>query len=127
MITMITNFRINNDKNTHKNQYALYDALLSGAVGDAYGLPFEGLSLKRVAKFFKSDDTYHLIPLINIGMVSDDTEHAVMTLQAYIASSGDINHFKKALKWRLVVWLWGLPAGIGLATGRSILYDRHLG
>lgn len=101
-------------------QSALYGSLLGGAVGDAYGLPFEGLSPKYVAKFFKSDDTYHLIPLINVGMVSDDTEHAVMTVQAYIASGGDVNCFKKALKWRLVVWLSGLPAGVGLATGRSI-------
>lgn len=105
--------------NTNK-QDALYGSLLGGAVGDAYGLPFEGLSPKRVVKFFQSDDTYHLIPLINVGMVSDDTEHAIMTVQAYIASGGDVNRFKKALKWRLVVWLSGLPAGVGLATGRSI-------
>lgn len=100
--------------------HALYGSLLGGAVGDAYGLPFEGLSPTRCQKFCKFDNHYHLIPLINTGMVSDDTEHAVMTVQAYIASGGDVAKFKQSLKWRLVAWLCGLPAGVGLATGRSI-------
>lgn len=99
---------------------ALYGSLMGGAIGDSYGLPFEGLPPKRTAKVFNFDNKYHLIPIINGAMVSDDTEHAVMTVQAYIASGGDIDGFRKALKWRLVLWLFGLPAGVGLATGRSI-------
>lgn len=101
-------------------QKALYGSLLGGAVGDAYGLPFEGISPKRIVKLFNFDNKYHLIPIVNAGMVSDDTEHALMTVQAFIASGGDVAKFKTALKWRLVIWLLGLPAGVGLATGRSI-------
>lgn len=99
---------------------ALYGSLLGGAVGDAYGLPFEGISPNRLAKLFTQDNRYHLIPFINGAMVSDDTEHAVMTVQAFIASGGDVDKFRKSLKWRLVVWLLALPAGIGMATGRAI-------
>lgn len=101
-------------------QTPLYNSLLGGAVGDAYGLPFEGLRPKRIAKRFDTDNAYHLIPIIKGGMVSDDTEHAVMTVQAFIASGGDVDKFKTALQWRLVAWLATLPCGVGLATGRSI-------
>lgn len=99
---------------------ALYGSLLGTAVGDAYGLPFERLSPRRITKLFQQDKRYHLIPLINGAMVSDDTEHAVMTVQAFIASGGDVKKFKRSLKWRLVLWLLALPAGIGMATGRAI-------
>lgn len=105
--------------NTHI-QYSLYGSLLGGAVGDAYGLTYEGIKPKRLAKLFRQDNHYHLIPLIHGGMVSDDTEHAVMTVQAFISSGGDVETFKKSLKWRLVLWLLALPAGIGMATGRAI-------
>lgn len=101
-------------------QYSLYGSLLGGAVGDAYGLTYEGIKPKRLAKLFRQNNHYHLIPLIHGGMVSDDTEHAVMTVQAFISSGGDVETFKKSLKWRLVLWLLALPAGIGMATGRAI-------
>lgn len=101
-------------------KYSLYGSLLGTAVGDAYGLPFEGILPRRLAKLFAKDDHYHLIPFINGAMVSDDTEHAVMTVQAFIHSGGNIDKFRQSLKWRLVVWLIALPAGIGLATGRAI-------
>lgn len=102
-------------------QKSLYGSLLGTAVGDAYGLPFEGISPKRLAKLFKQDNCYHLIPFINGAMISDDTEHAVMTVQAYISSNGDVDKFRKSLKWRLVVWLIALPAGIvGLRHGEMM-------
>lgn len=100
--------------------HTLYGSLLGTAVGDAYGLPYEGIAPSRLQKLFRHDGAYHLIPIIRGGMVSDDSEHAVMTVQAYIASGGDVDKFRHALKWRLVAWLWTLPAGVGLATGRSI-------
>ncbi len=98
----------------------LYGSLLGTVIGDAYGLPFEGLSPSRLKRLFPQDGAYHLIPVINGGMVSDDSEHAIMTVQAYIASGGDVSRFGSALRWRLMAWLLTLPAGVGLATGRSI-------
>ena len=44
-----------------------------------------------------------------------------MTAQALLASGGDPDRFVRSLAWRLRFWLLGLPAGIGMATLRSIL------
>ena len=54
-------------------------------------------------------------------MVSDDTEHAVMTLLSLQESEGEVERFTKALARRLRWWLLGMPAGIGLATVKSIV------
>lgn len=108
-------------QSTTKQTYnPLYQCLLGGAVGDALGLPFEGLSAKKTTKIFKNTNAYNLVPWIQGGMVSDDTEHAVMTVQAYIESQGDASLFRTKLRMHLRLWLLGLPAGIGLATGRAL-------
>lgn len=57
--------------------HPLSGSLLGTAAGDAYGLPYEGLSTRRIGKLFVPC-RYVLIPLLHGGMVSDDTEHAVM-------------------------------------------------
>jgi len=54
-------------------------------------------------------------------MVSDDTEHACMTLQALIESGGDVDPFQRSLARRFRWWLLGLPAGIGKASLLAIL------
>jgi ADP-ribosyl-[dinitrogen reductase] hydrolase len=54
-------------------------------------------------------------------MVSDDTEHAVMTLLSLQESEGEVERFTKVLARRLRWWLLGMPAGIGLATVKSIV------
>ena len=53
---------------------AYVGCLMGTAVGDALGLPYEGLSPRRGARMFPDLDRYHLLP--GYGMVSDDTEHA---------------------------------------------------
>lgn len=100
-------------------QQALYGALLGGATGDAYALPYEGLPPRRAAKFLRLR-RYALLPWAG-GMVSDDTEHAVMTVQAYIASAGEPQAFRRSLRRRLMLWLAMLPVGIGMATLKSIV------
>lgn len=102
-------------------QSALYGSLLGTAVGDAYGLPFEGMKPQRIKKIFKCNNNYRLIYPIHGAMVSDDTEHATMTVQAYIRSAGHPMLFQSALRGYLRWWLMRLPAGIGLATLRSIV------
>ncbi|WP_245571942.1 ADP-ribosylglycohydrolase family protein [Conchiformibius kuhniae] len=99
---------------------ALYGALLGGAAGDAYALPYEGLSPRRAAKWLRPR-RYALLPLVGGGMVSDDTEHAVMTVQAYARAAGDAEAFRRALRRRMMGWLAALPAGIGMATLKSIV------
>ncbi len=93
--------------------------LLGTAVGDALGLPYEGLSAKRAAILFPDATKHHLI--FGKGMVSDDTEHACFVAQALIHSGGDVALFQKRLARSLRWWLLGLPAGVGIATLRSIL------
>jgi ADP-ribosylglycohydrolase len=94
-------------------------SLLGAAVGDALGLPYEGLSARRARSMLGAPVRYRL--LFARGMVSDDTEHACMTAQALLVAGDDVGKFRISLAWRLRWWFLGLPAGIGFATLRSIL------
>lgn len=104
----------------------LEGCLLGTAVGDALGLPYEGLSPQRRARLFPAMDRYHLLPF-GRGLCSDDTEHTVMVAQAlmqtaqYAQTSGDAEAFHLTLASAMRLWLLGLPAGIGMATLKSIL------
>lgn len=98
---------------------AAVGCILGTAVGDALGLACEGLSRDRQRRWFPSLDGYHL--LFGKGLCSDDTEHACMVAQAIIVSGGDADSLERDFAWRLRWWLVGLPAGIGLATLRSII------
>ena len=98
---------------------AIVGSLLGTAMGDAIGLPYEGLSRRRAARMFGPPDRHRL--LFGYGMVSDDTEHACMTAQALLASGGDVERFRRQLSHRLRYWLLMLPAGVGFATGRAII------
>lgn len=102
-----------------ERETALVGCLLGGAVGDALGLPYEGLSPGRARRMLGAPDRYRLLG--RWGMVSDDTEHACMTAHAYLAAKGDVRRFENSLAWRLRFWFLGLPAGIGLATLRAII------
>jgi ADP-ribosyl-[dinitrogen reductase] hydrolase len=93
--------------------------LLGTAVGDALGLPREGLSRRRAERLFGPPPLTHRF-LFGCGMVSDDTEHACMTAQALLRHPRDPDAFARSLAWRLRFWLLGLPAGIGSATLRGI-------
>ena len=98
---------------------AIVGSLLGTAVGDALGLPYEGLSRRRAARMFGEPDRYRFLP--GRGMVSDDTEHACMAAQALIACGGDpakfASLFARGLRW----WILGAPAGVGLATLKATL------
>ena len=97
---------------------AITGCLLGTAVGDALGLPYEALSKKRQQGFCPRLEGHHY--LFGKGMVSDDTEHSCLVLQAMIATGGDPERFGRILAWRLRFWMLGLPASIGLATLRAL-------
>lgn len=97
---------------------SLISCLLGGALGDSLGLPAENMNASRIARRWPGPLRHRFLG--NRGMVSDDTEHAVMTLLSLNESGGDPARFTKALARRLRWWLAGIPAGIGLATARSI-------
>lgn len=91
--------------------------LLGTAVGDALGLPAEGLSPRTIQRRWKGEWRMRLID--GRGMVSDDTEHAAMTALSLLRSGGNTAMFQRDLAWRMRVWLACLPPGIGLATVKS--------
>lgn len=93
--------------------------LLGGALGDTLGLPAEGMHSRRIEKIWKGNFKQRLV--FGHGMVSDDTEHAVMTLLALQKSEEDPTHFTKHLARNLRWWFAALPAGLGLATARSCI------
>lgn len=100
-------------------QKAITGCLLGTAVGDALGLPGEGLSRRRLARVFPDLSQMHFLG--HRGMVSDDTEHACLVAQALIETAGESDAFARALARRLRFWLLGVPAGIGWATLRAIV------
>ena len=102
--------------------------LLGTAVGDALGLPREGLSPQRAARLFgdehvgnanAGDELRHAL-ILGRGMLSDDTEHTCLVAQALLAAPGDSEQFARSLAWKLRFWMLGLPAGVGLGTARAI-------
>ena len=93
--------------------------LLGTAVGDALGLPAEGLSSKRIQRMWRGRWRHRF--LFGHGMISDDTEHTLFVAQALLTHPDDAAAFQRCLAWKLRLWLLGLPAGIGLATLKAIL------
>ncbi len=100
-------------------QERLTGLLLGGAVGDALGLPWEGLSRSRLSKMCPGELRHRFF--FGRGMISDDTEHAFFTAQALLAAQGDAGCFQRQMARQLRGWFVSLPAGIGWATGRSCL------
>ncbi len=92
-------------------------ALLGCAIGDALGLPAEGMKSTAIARRFGALDRYRLIG--RMGFVSDDTEQTALVAESIAIARGDearaVRHFRR----RLVGWFWRLPFGIGLATLRA--------
>ena len=100
-------------------QESVAGAILGCAVGDAIGLPYEGVSKQRGVRLLGPPDRHRFA--WGRGMVSDDTEHTCMVAQALCASPTDADLFARQLGWRLRWWLAGVPAGIGSATLRATL------
>jgi ADP-ribosyl-[dinitrogen reductase] hydrolase len=93
--------------------------ILGTAVGDAVGLPAEGISKSRARRMFTGPWRHRLV--LNRGMISDDTEHTIFVVQCLLAHAESSDQFMRRLAMCLRWWLLSLPAGIGLATGRAIL------
>ena len=86
-------------------------------MGDALGLPYEGVSPQRAPRLLGPPDRYRF--LLGRGMISDDTEHTCMVAQSLIDARGDVDVFTKRFASRLRWWILALPAGVGKATARA--------
>ncbi|MBI2301696.1 MAG: ADP-ribosylglycohydrolase family protein [Armatimonadetes bacterium] len=98
----------------------LAGVILGTAVGDAIGLPREGLPPGRARAWFGVPPLRHRLWL-GRGWCSDDTEHILLVAQAFLRSPGDAEGFGRALAWGLRGWFLTFPAGIGKATARACL------
>ncbi len=101
----------------------LHGCLLGGALGDALGLPYEGLSPQKRRRIWGEaiERGLDMSFLPHRGMVSDDTEHALFTARALLESRGNTERFGRVLAGELRHWFLTLPPGIGLATLRAAL------
>jgi ADP-ribosyl-[dinitrogen reductase] hydrolase len=91
--------------------------LLGTAIGDALGLPLEGLSARAIARRFGRIDRYRLLG--PWGFVSDDTALTALAAQSLLVAGGDPGRAAGAFRRGLALWLLTLPWGIGLATLRA--------
>lgn len=98
---------------------AIRGCLIGAAVGDALGLPAEGLSPQRIARLWKGEWRMRLVR--GRGMVSDDTEHTYAVAEALSVANGDAERFRRVLAGKLRWWFLALPAGVGMATARSCI------
>ncbi|MCC9642469.1 ADP-ribosylglycohydrolase family protein [Rhodopirellula sp. JC740] len=99
------------------NRDAIVGCILGTAIGDAIGLPYEGVSPERSRRLLGPPDRHRFV--FGRGMISDDTEHTCMVAQSLIESDGDVELFTKRFASRLRWWVIALPAGVGKATARA--------
>ncbi len=100
--------------------HSILGSLLGTAVGDAMGLPMEGLSRQCIARRWGRRPLRHRLAL-GRGMLSDDSEHTMMLAAALTAHGDEIAAFQRAFSWKLRWWFLALPAGVGMATATAIL------
>src|SRR5688500_7339725 len=91
-------------------------ALLGTAIGDALGLPFEGLSADDVLRRARRRplDGYSLLG--GTGFVSDDTQLTALLAHALLSGRGDLERSRRRFRRALAGWFLRLPWGIGFAT-----------
>ena len=75
--------------------------LLGTAIGDAYGLPYEGMSARRIARRFDASPRYRLLG--QTGFVSDDTEQSALVAQSLLKGD-DVESCVKAFRRSLLGW-----------------------
>ena len=92
----------------------LTGVLLGCALGDALGLPAEGMSAQRIAMRFGKMDRFRLLG--STGFVSDDTEQAALVAQSLGRYPHDPTTCADDFRRSLLGWLLRLPWGVGMAT-----------
>ena len=103
---------------TMNSEQILIGAAIGTAIGDSLGLPREGLSPSRSQKLYGAQIEHRF--LFGRGVVSDDTEHTLLVLQALALHGANADDFGIDLSRRLRWWLASLPTGIGFGTLRAL-------
>jgi ADP-ribosylglycohydrolase len=97
----------------------LAGVLLGTALGDALGLPTEGMSAQAIARRFGQVERFHLLG--RTGFVSDDTEQAALVAQSLARFPEDAERCASDFRRALLGWFFRLPWGIGRATALACL------
>ena len=95
----------------------LAGVLLGTAIGDALGLPMEGMHAHAVARAFPRIDRYFMLG--RTGFVSDDTEQSALVAQSLARHPRSSASCVRAFRRSLLGWFARLPWGIGLGTLRA--------
>jgi ADP-ribosyl-[dinitrogen reductase] hydrolase len=93
--------------------------LLGTAIGDALGVPFEGASLRYMSRRRPIGDWTEYQGFWGRGLVSDDTQQAVLVATVLAQYPREPHLAVAAYKRLLVRWLVALPFGAGRATLRG--------
>ncbi|WP_337177313.1 ADP-ribosylglycohydrolase family protein [Paludisphaera sp.] len=93
--------------------------LLGTALGDALGLPCEGMSARAIARRFGPVDRFRLLG--RAGFVSDDTEQSALMAQSLARHPRDVEACVRDFRRALLGWFCRLPWGVGLATVKACL------
>ncbi len=99
------------------NEENFKSILMGQMAGDSIGLPYEFLNKEKTQKRFKRYGVNQSF-FCKKGIVSDDTEHLVLTSLALIQSQNS-DEFGNKLKHNLKYWFLTLPPGIGMTTLKS--------
>lgn len=95
----------------------LRGTLLGTAIGDALGLPLEGMTGRAIARSEPRLDRFSLFGAT--GFVSDDTEQSALVAASLARHPKDRSLFVRAFRRALLGWFARLPWGIGGGTLRA--------
>lgn len=104
-----------------KEKY-IFNMINAMALGDSFGFPYENMSPVLINRI-KPELKYPLNVNKIKNTITDDTEHLVMTYLAILDSQNSQHiekDFERYLSKRLRTWFLTLPAGIGMATLKSL-------
>ena len=92
----------------------LEGVLLGTAIGDALGLPMEGMSASAIARSFPRIERFQLWG--KTGFVSDDTEQSALVARSLARHPSELADCLRSFRFSLLGWFLRLPWGIGLGT-----------
>ncbi len=100
---------------THLRKDAIHGLMMGVAIGDALGLPREGLKRRTALKMFgRPQLRFRLFP--GVGLYSDDTQLMLMAAQATLRSRSEWRPFRSSYLRRLAWYPLSIPVGAGRAT-----------
>ena len=100
---------------THLRKESIHGLMLGVAIGDALGLPREGLKRRTALKMFgRPRLSFRLFP--GLGVYSDDTQLMLMAAQAILRSRSEWRPFRSSYLRRLAWYPLSIPVGAGKAT-----------